>query len=111
MTNGLVSLARDPSAGCKIGNDASALFWVGTNSALLVESPRVPGIAKSGYPDGGCRAEVSTNPNPTPCIELEMLGPLVRLGTNDTLEATSAYTLFRRTEATARDEANRILGQ
>ncbi|MBI4662536.1 MAG: hypothetical protein HY735_27290 [Verrucomicrobia bacterium] len=111
VTNGLVSLARDPSAGCKVGNDAGALLWVGTNSVLLVESPRVPGIPKNGYPDAGCSAEVYTNPNPTPYIELEMLGPLVRLGTNDTLEATSVYTLFRRTQATAREEAKRILGR
>jgi hypothetical protein len=111
VTNGLVSLARDLSTGCKIGNDAGALLWVGTNSVLLIEAPRVPGVPKSGYPDSGCSAEVYTNQDPTPYIELELLGPLAKLGTNNTLEATSVYTLFRRTEPTALDEAKKILGR
>jgi len=109
VTNGLVSLARDLSTGCKIGNDAGALLWVGTNSVLLIESARVAGVPRSGYPDSGCSAEVYTNPNPTPYIELELLGPLVKLGTNNTLQATSIYTLMRRSEAAALDEARRIL--
>ena len=71
----------------------------------------MPGVPKNGYPDAGCSAEVYTNPNTAPYIELELLGPLAKLGTNNTLEATSVYTLFRRTEATPLDEASQILGR
>ena len=110
VTNGLVSLSRDLTTGCKIGTDAGALLWVGTNSVLLLESARVPGIPKSGYPDSGSSAEVYTNPNPTPYIELERLGPLARLGTNDALSATSVYTLLRRTTNSPLEQAMEILG-
>ena len=63
VTNGLVSLSRDPNAPTKIGNDAGALLWVGANSLLLIESPRRSGVTKTGYPDGGCSAEIYTNPD------------------------------------------------
>jgi hypothetical protein len=109
VTNGLVSLARDRSTSCKIGNDAGALLWVGTNAMLLIESARVPGMPRTSYPDSGCSAEVYTNPDPTPYIELELLGPLAKLGPGQTLEATSVYTLLRRSEPTALEEAMRIL--
>jgi hypothetical protein len=109
VTNGLVSLSRDRTTSSKIGNDAGALLWVGTNSMLLVESPRIPGVAKTGYPDSGCSAEVYTNPNPAPYIELELLGPLARLGTNNTLSAVSLYTLFRRTVGNPLEAAIEIL--
>jgi len=105
LSNQTVSLTRSTSSSFKIGNDAGELLWVGTNQVLHLQSPRVPGVPKSGYPDGGCSAEVYTNPNPTPYVELEVLSPLKRLGTNDTLEATCLYTLYRRTEPTAWDEA------
>jgi hypothetical protein len=111
VTNGLVSLARDPNASTKIGTDAGALLWVGTNVTLLIESPRTPGVAAKGFPDSGCSAEVYTNPNPVPYIELELLGPLATLVTNDFLTATSVYTLFRRSQPTAMQEAEKILAR
>lgn len=76
---------------------------------LLIESARVPGVAKSGYSDSGCSAEVYTNPNLTAYIELELLGPLARLGTNDTLTAVAVYSLARRIELTPLEEATRLL--
>jgi hypothetical protein len=111
VTNGLVSLARDPNASSKIGTDAGGVVWVGTNTTLLIESPRSPGVGPKGFPDGGCSAEVYTNPNPTPYIELELLGPLATLATNDTLSATSIYSLFRRGQAGAMDEAQSVLSR
>jgi hypothetical protein len=111
FTNGLISFARDPGADTKIGNDAGALLWVGTKTALLIESARVPGVSKTGYPDGGCSAEVYTHANPVPYIELELLAPLVSLGTNTTTEATSVYTLLRRTKPSALEEAKIILSR
>ncbi len=109
VSNGLVVLSRDPKAATKIGNDAGALLWVGTNNSLLIESSRRPGAAEAGYPDHGCSAEVYTNPNPTPYLELELLAPLRNLDAGNTAEAVSVYSLFRRTQPTALDEANKIL--
>lgn len=108
VTNGLVSLARDPGSATKVGNDAGALLWVGTNCVLLIESPRIPGLAKTQYLDSGCSAEVYTNPNPIPYLELELLAPLVNLAVGSTSEATSVYSLFRRTQPTPLDEAKKI---
>ena len=108
VANGLVALSRDPKAATKIGNDAGALLWVGTNCALLIESARRPGAAEAGYSDHGCSAEVYTNPNPTPYIELELLAPLANLDVGNTAEAVSVYSLFRRTQPTALDEATKI---
>jgi hypothetical protein len=105
VTNGLVTLSIDPHSSSKIGNDAGALLWVGTNSMLLIESPRVSGVAGSSYPDEGCSAEVYTNPNPAAYIELELLAPLASLKPNSTSEATTLYSLFRRTQPTALEEA------
>ena len=109
LTNGLISLSRDRSAGTKIGNDAGAMLWVGTNTVLLLESARIPGVPKSGYPDAGSSAEVYTNPDPTPYIELELLGPLARLGVNDTLSMATVYSLLRRTSDDPLGEAVRVL--
>lgn len=108
MTNGLPSLTRDTVSSSKIGNDAGTLLWVGERSALLIESPRIPGVLRSGYPDNGCSAEIYTNPNPAPYIELEMLGPLTSLAQGNSLSATSLYSLHQRTEATPFDEAAKI---
>jgi hypothetical protein len=111
ITNNLVSLARDPGTGTKIGNDASALLWIGPENALLIESPRVPGLAKAAYPDGGSSAEVYTNPNPTAYVELEFLGPLERLAVGEMAERVSVYTLLPRAQASAQAEAARILAE
>lgn len=109
VSNGLVALSRDRSSSTKIGNDAGALLWVGTNTVLLLESPRVPGVPKSGYPDSGCSAEVYTNPNPTAYLELELLGPLARLAPGDSLSLTTVYSLFRRQKSNAWEEAAQLL--
>jgi hypothetical protein len=50
-------------------------------------------------------------PNPRPSIELELLGPFARLGTNDTLSAASVYTLLGRTSGSALEQAMQILGR
>ena len=108
VTNGLVSLSRDPDASSKVGNDAGALLWVGTNSMLLMESPRISGVAETEYPDSGCSAEIYTNPNPTSYLEMELLAPLATLGGGNTSEMTVVYSLFRRTQPTALQEAMKV---
>ncbi len=92
VDDGMVSLRRGASAGTKIGTDASVLIWEGRTVGLHIDAPRVPAAE---YPDGGCSAEVWTNPDPLPYVELEMLGPLRTLRAGDRLEATNTYTLFR----------------
>jgi hypothetical protein len=104
-----VSLSRDPNAATKIGNDAGALLWVGADSLLLIESPRRSGVTKTGYPDGGCSAEIYTNPNLAPYLEMELLAPLATLEAGNTSEATVVYSLFRRTQPTALQEARMLL--
>src|SRR5271170_7723823 len=45
---------------------------MGTNSMLLIESPHLSGPANAEYPDSDCSAEIYTNPNPTPYLEMEL---------------------------------------
>ena len=108
VRDGLLSLRRHPGRGEKIGNDAGALLWVGEQHLLLVECPRTPG---GEYPDGGASAEVWTNPDPLPYIELETLGPLQTLDVGDRLERTNTYTLLRRSQVDPRADAQRVLSQ
>jgi hypothetical protein len=106
VRDGLLSLRRKPEQGEKIGNDAGALLWVGEQHLLLVECPRTP---EGEYPDGGASAEVWTNPDPLPYIELETLGPLQTLDVGDRLERTNTYTLLRRSHPDARADARHVL--
>lgn len=89
----LLSLARDPGRSTKIGLDSDRLLWVGTDQALLIESPRLRG---ESYPDEESSAEIYTNPDPKTYVELEMLGPLRRLGPGESLSQTNTYTLLHR---------------
>jgi hypothetical protein len=107
-TGNLLSLLRDPRGSHKIGNDAGALLWIGPRDMLLIRSPRVAGAS---YPDQGSSAEVYTNMDPLPYVELELLGPLHDLKPGDRIEQTNHYTLMRRTGASPVDEARRVLGE
>ncbi len=98
-------LRRDARAGYKIGSDAGALLWLGEKHACRIDSPRIVG---ADYPDKGSSAEVWTNPDPLPYVELEMLGPLRALGPGETLSQTNRYTLLRRVAADPAAEAARI---
>jgi hypothetical protein len=109
ITNKVASFSRDPNASRKVGNDAGSILWVGTNLCLRIDSSRVAGVPKARYPDGGCSAEVYTNPNPAPYLELEVLGPIERLGLGERTERTSVYTLFRRSSGDVWAEAQHLL--
>ncbi len=65
-------------------------MWVGQNEVLQIDSALVPG---GKYPDEGSSAEVYTNSDPLPYVELEMLGPLTTLEAGHTIERVSTYTL------------------
>jgi hypothetical protein len=108
VSGNMLSLRRDPSKSTKIGNDADALVWIGEKEALKIESPR---IANAEYPDQGSSAEVYTNPDPLPYVELELLGPLHTMKVGDQIEQTMTYTLFQRREAEPAAEAQRALGK
>jgi hypothetical protein len=92
---GLLTMKRDRTKNTKIGNDASALYWIGERSILKIETPRV---ADAEYPDQGSSAEVYTNADPLPYVELELLGPLHTMKVGDRIEKTMTYTLSRAKE-------------
>ncbi len=89
---GRITLTRDRTTPHKIGNDAGSLLWVGEGVSLRIDSPRIAG---ADYPDNQSSAEVYTNPDPLPYIELELLGPIRTLSVGDETEQTSVYTLAR----------------
>jgi hypothetical protein len=108
VSGGILSLRRSSSSCHKIGTDGENLVWVGERHALLVESPRLPGAP---YPDNGCSVEVYTNDDPLAYVELETLGPLVRLARGERTSRVSTYRLFRRSEAAPLEEARAVLAR
>ena len=85
-------VTRDRAANHKIGLRADALLWIGPTSTLRIETDVVPGAS---YPDHGSSAEIYTNADPLPYVELELLGPLTTLKAGDRIEQTVTYTLSR----------------
>jgi hypothetical protein len=110
VTNGLLIMPRSTSGSFKVGSDAGTVLWVGTNWCVRIDSPRVPGMKKSDYPDSGCSAEIYTNPNPVAYVELELLGPLEKLPVGGKMTRTSVYRLFQRQDTNPDAEARRLLG-
>lgn len=106
IDKGLLSLTRDPKASHKIGTDASELIWVGRDAVLSIDAAhRVLG----DYPDDGSSAEIYTNPDPAPYVELEMLGALKKMVVGRKTTLTSTYTLIHRIEADPDLEVRRLL--
>ncbi len=95
VEGGTITLTRDRATPHKIGNDSGFLVWVGEKVSLRIDSPRVAG---ANYPDNQSSAEVYTNPDPLPYIELELLGQLKTLSVGDKTAQTSIYTLSRQLE-------------
>jgi hypothetical protein len=106
--DGMLRLTRARQGSHKIGNEAESLVWVGAKELLRVDSPRVPG---ANYPDEGCSAEIYTNPDPVPYVELETLGPVQTLRVGDRLSATNTYRLAKRTAGTAEAQARALLAR
>lgn len=88
----ILTLTRDRAIPHKIGNDAGLLEWIGEGVSLRVDSPRIDG---ANYPDSNSSAEVYTNPDPLPYIELELLGPLKTLSVSEKIASLMVYTLSR----------------
>ena len=94
-----ISLSRNPRTPHKIGTDSGTLIWVGRDYLLRIDSPREPNLPGQRYPDQGSSAEIYTNADPLPYVELEMLGPLRKMIEGDRISRSSTYTLQRRREA------------
>jgi hypothetical protein len=92
-TNGWLALKRDPRDAYKIGTSASTLIWVGKETVVRIDSPRLAG---ADYPDRNSSAEVYTNGGELEYVELEMLGPLYRLAPGQSISQTNTYTLHPR---------------
>ncbi len=107
VKDGLVSLVRDPKNSVKIGSDASTLVWMDERYVLRIDSPRVK---KAEYPNQGSSAEIYTNPDPLPYVELETEGPLHTMKVGDRIERTNTYMLMRRTEKDPFLQVRRALG-
>jgi len=105
VADGLLSLRRDPAKSHKIGVRSGALVWVGPNEVLRLDATVVAGAR---YPDDDSSAEVYTQADPLPYVELEMLGPLVTLKAGDAVEETVRYTLGRRTASDPAAEIRRL---
>lgn len=108
VSDGMISLLRDPHSDFKIGSDAGTLLWVGGTCALRIDVPRIP---QAEYPDNGCSAKVYTNRDPLQYVELEMLGGLQQFSQGNTAELTCRYHLFRRTNLSPDTEARAVLAQ
>lgn len=110
-TNGLISFTRDLASESHLGFDANSLAWVGTNWAMRIDAPRVAGMSKTNYANGGCNTVVYTNRGTeAPYVELEFFGPLTTLLTGQATEFVTTYTLFNRTESNPDTEARKVLG-
>jgi hypothetical protein len=79
------------------------MLWMDKRLALLIRAEDTPGI----YPGGGSRAEVYTNPDPQPYVELETEGPLATLEVGARIARINTYTLFRRSTPDCTLEARR----
>lgn len=88
----LLSLDRAQNVKIKIGLDARSLLWIGKNDILRIDSAQATGE----FPDEGCHTEIYSNPDPSPYVELETLGPLATLKPGETIEGLNTYTLSRR---------------
>jgi hypothetical protein len=103
----LVSLTRDHHIESQIGTDASTLLWMNDKYVLRIDSPRVEGAE---YADQGSSAVIYTGANPNTYVELETFGPLSTMKPGDSIQRTNTYTLSRRTQKDAEEEARKICG-
>jgi len=105
ITNGLLSLTRNQKTGCKIGVNSESMIWMDDKYVLKIEFSRKK---NAEYPDHGSNIEVWTNPDPYPYIELETLGPIVKLKKGEKVKATNTYILSRRSSFIALQDAQRV---
>lgn len=105
VENGWVTCRRSSKDSTKIGSDASKLLWGGKTHIVEVESTRE---RQGEFPDQSSSAEIYTNADPLPYIELELLGPLQRLVAGDKISRVQVYRLFQRSKAPLREQMRSI---
>jgi len=88
-----LAVTRDPAANHKIGLHTGALVWIGSSAVLRLFMDLAPGAR---YPDQNSSAEIYTNADPLPYVELELLGPLATLKPGERIDQTVTYLLERR---------------
>lgn len=103
--NGFVTCRRSTKDSTKIGSDASRLLWGDSNHIVEVHAERE---AAGEFPDQNSSAEIYTNPNPLAYIELELLGPLHRMKSGDSISRTQVYRLFKRRDGPLLDQLQAI---
>ena len=101
-----LTLTRSPKEAHKVGTDGGTLLWMSPEQVLRIDSPR---LALEEYPEEGASTGIYTSPDPLPYVELEVLGPLVKMKKGEQISRMSTYTLLRRTEADPELEARRLL--
>ena len=106
VKDGLLTHTRGTKKATKIGTEASTLIWVGPGHIVRIDSPRIP---SASYPDSGTSAQVYTNPDPLPYVELEMLAPLNDLKIGSKISQTNTYTLYHRTGTDATGQIRSIV--
>ncbi len=76
----LLRITRDPNVSTKTGSDSPSGWLASLYDNDLVFSQRFTRLPGRVYPDGGCSAEVYTNPGTSSkFIEMEVLGPMTHL--------------------------------
>ena len=102
----LLSLTRNPAAESMVGNDGTALLWVGTGPDLRVEG--MSSTTSGDYP-AGMRAHIYTNPgDKLAYVELEVLDRVPELKVGQTTTMRNTYTLIRRSESDPLAEARKV---
>jgi len=86
-----VSQSQNADAPLKIGlpNEDGWAAYINGNNMFLLQYTHVDGVS---YPDYGSSYETYTNDR---MLEMETLTPLVLLDTNDTIEHTEVWTLYK----------------
>ena len=106
VKDGMITLKRGTEKPTKIGTEGSTMVWVGPAHIVRIDSPRLPAAE---YPDSGSSAQVYTNPDPLPYVELEMLAPLHTLKVGDKISQTNTYSLYRRTRMETMAQVRSVL--
>ncbi|HEX2658988.1 MAG TPA: DUF4380 domain-containing protein [Polyangia bacterium] len=104
IEDNVLSMTADPSQKTMIAAEGSAMLWVGSGPALLMEA--LP--ARNVKPP---RLQLYTSPGPGHrYVELEFVTPVSELRPGDHATLIAQYTLIPRVDADTQREAQRILG-
>ncbi len=90
--DGKIHARRDPRASYKIGSASErSSIWCEKNGWVF--GLHGPNRTVDTYPDGGCNVEIYSNPDPLPYMEMEVLGPMVRLKPGQATGMAVTWTL------------------